>query len=285
MFQYALGMALSIERNDILVIDRGFYKKKHKNTTYWPYKLNRLNIYHLGNVREISIPNFTYSILGYLKNILPAIVPYYIRDTMDGQMDFGENIMKSKSKIIILDGYWNSEKYFKHIREKLNTLFDITKPQSPKNREINKLILSTDSICLHVRRGDYISNPNANNILGVLLGEEGLTYYKNGINYITSKVSNPTFFIFSDDIKWAKDNLTIPKKYQSIFVDINDSNEEWEDMRLMKQCKHFIIANSTFSWWSAWLGSAPDKIVVCPKQWFTSSQLNPDINCDSWIKL
>ncbi len=96
-------------------------------------------------------------------------------------------------------------------------------------------------------------------------------------------VQNPVFFVFSDDLEWTKTNISIP--YEVHYMDQNGPDEDYEDLRLMMQCKHFIIANSSFSWWGAWLGNYEDKIVVCPRLWFNDSDLKSDIIPESWVRL
>ena len=156
----------------------------------------------------------------------------------------------------------------------------MTMPQNEINQHWSEIIANTNSICLHVRRGDYITTDYA--YLGTLIGENGITYYKDAINHINSQIENPVYFIFSDDMQWVKEHINIPDK-TVYYMDHNDITENYEDLRLMTECKHFIIANSTFSWWAAYLGKFADKIVIAPKKWLMNN--DTDIILDSWIKL
>jgi hypothetical protein len=129
---------------------------------------------------------------------------------------------------------------------------------------------------LHIRRGDYLTN--------IVHNTNKEDYYKNAIKLIEEKVKNPVFYIFSDEIEWVKQNFDI--KYPTVYVDFNDALTNFEDIKLMSSCKHNIIANSSFSWWSAWLNENSNKIVIAPKQWFTDVSRNTkDIIPKSWIKI
>jgi hypothetical protein len=123
-----------------------------------------------------------------------------------------------------------------------------------------------------------VSNPK-NAFIGVC----SLAYYQKAIEYIKSQVKTPVFYIFSDDIEWVKSNLLLDKN--TVFVGHNKGTESYNDMHLMSLCKHHIIANSSFSWWGAWLNASPNKIVVAPKKWFASNQNDQDLIPRSWVKL
>lgn len=149
---------------------------------------------------------------------------------------------------------------------------------SLKSSETFELIRQVNSISLHVRRGDYL-HPKYRDIFGQICTIE---YYRKAIRYILEKVEHPVFFIFSDDINWVMENLPIPVKHH--FIDWNAGVKSWEDMCLMSNCKHHIIANSTFSWWGAWLNDRTDKIVICPSK-YTNSSDSPDFYPESWLKM
>ena len=139
---------------------------------------------------------------------------------------------------------------------------------------------SESSISIHIRRGDYISDSVVNNILGVISDE----YYKKAINLIMERINKPKFYIFSDDISWVKQNF-YPEMEKHI-IDLNLPNRDVYELWLMSQCKHNIIANSSFSWWGAWLGNYPEKIVIAPEIWSKRplrelSKIIPS----SWVKV
>ena len=183
---------------------------------------------------------------------------------------------------IYLDGYWQSEKYFLDIKEVITSNFQL-KLQLLSDREkdwLDKVQKST-SVCLHIRRGDLVSNSAANQFHGVIC----LEYIYKAIEIIASKIKTPTFFIFSDDMNWCKTNIKID--YQIYFIDhFNPVDMFPIDFQLMTNCQHFIISNSTFSWWAAWLSQYRDKIVIAPQNWFRASEINTkDLVPDSWIRI
>ena len=176
-----------------------------------------------------------------------------------------------------LDGYWQNEKYFKDIRHIL--LKDFTLKKKTNNfLKLKKLIAETNSVSIHFRRGDYVKRAVTRKYHGVL----NLNYYRRAIALIGEKVEKPNFFVFSDDISWVKKNFKIGKPLTFISGLRKLTNSE--ELILMSLCKHNIIANSSFSWWGAWLNKNPAKIVIAPKRWFrakTDSEIVPQ----SWIKL
>ena len=178
------------------------------------------------------------------------------------------------------EGYFQSEKYFLHIRERLLREFKISTPplHNSDNRRILDLILKKNAISLHIRRGDYLTPKNTER--HCLCSP---SYYQNAIQYIIQRVENPHFFIFSDDISWVYDNFKI--SYPYTIVDVNDSYTGYYDLELMRNCKHNIIANSTFSWWGAWLNENPNKIVIAPQRWFMNQEDEIDIIPSSWVKI
>ncbi len=166
-----------------------------------------------------------------------------------------------------LSGYWQTERYFKVHEALIREQFRFKLPLTGKNKEfVERIKQSSGAVSLHIRRGDYVSNPQTHAAHGIC----PIPYYKKAMRYIELQVKNPVYFIFSDDIKWVQDNLPIQQKHY--FICHNKGLESYNDMRLMSLCKHHVIANSSFSWWGAWLNSNTDKIVIAPDQWF----LNPD---------
>jgi hypothetical protein len=176
-------------------------------------------------------------------------------------------------------GYWQGEKYFKEIELYIRKEFTLKKPLDSKFDNIIKQIDGAPSVSIHVRRGDYVNDPKTRVVHNVC----GLEYYRRAINIIKAQVNNPTFFVFSDDIDWVRENL--PIDYPSYHVS-NLEGEDYEELILMSKCKHNIIANSTFSWWGAWLNQNPNKIVIAPKQWFTNKTSN-EINIlpKDWLQI
>ena len=169
---------------------------------------------------------------------------------------------KSDSKFKMVRGYYQSPQNFQSIENILRDELTVITPPSPENETMLKQILSENSVCVHIRRGDYTNNPRWSKELNIC----DLSYYKRAMAFVASKTQTPVFYIFSnchEDIEWIKENYTFDYKVK--YVDL--SNPDYEEFRLMYSCKHFIISNSTFSWWAQYLSRNEDKIVVAPSRW------------------
>jgi len=189
--------------------------------------------------------------------------------------------IKNVSNNCFLAGYWQTSLYFQSIDHLIRQDFKFPKLVDQINIDHLKLIESSNSVSLHIRRTDFINNSN-HNVHGVC----SLEYYHKGVDLISKKIDNPLFFVFSDDVYWAKENLKLNHSVQ--FVCGNLGKKSYIDMFLMSSCKHNIIANSSFSWWGAWLNCNSDKIVIAPKIWFVKKQLNNqtgDLIPDKWVRL
>lgn len=184
------------------------------------------------------------------------------------------------SKSIILEGYFHSEKYFKNIRNIILEEFKFTVPPDTHNLKILEEISVRASVSLHVRKYDNSKTIDSSAINGIC----SLDYYQKAIMFMQEKLQNPCFYLFSDDMDWVKENLKISGG-QVVFMDFNGTDNDREDFRLMSACKHNIIANSSFSWWAAWLNSNPYKIVIAPNKWLSTSRYDyKDVVPDNWIK-
>lgn len=267
MFQYAIGRHLAYKNRTELKLDISGFKS---------YKLRK---YGLGcfNIVEDFTNNLDVKIFNFKRKLnVSSKLNKNTLYTEKVKSKFDPEVLKCKGNIY-LAGYWQSEKYFKDIEDIVRQDLTLKCPLMGKNKTIAKQIDGCNSISLHVRRGDYISSPSVNEILGVCQPE----YYYRAVKYITKKIRKPVFFVFSDEIGWAKKNLKLP--YPVIYVDHDGSGKDYEDLALMASCKHNIIVNSTFSWWGAWLNSNKNKIVVAPRKWMVTREV--DIILDNWVKL
>jgi hypothetical protein len=254
MFQYAFAKALE-QKGHKVQIDLSKFKKYK---LHGGYQLDKYDI----DLKQAS------SILVFLAKI------GFIKSIKEKSSLFDENLLNIEGRKY-MKGYFQSEKYFKNIRETLITQYQKTDANTASTEEFSKRIKDTSSSCsLHVRRGDYVSNSKNHTIHGIC----DLDYYKKAVKHIQSKDNQTTFFIFSDDIPWTKENLKIDNV---IFVDHKCTPHE--DIYLMSLCKNNITANSSFSWWGAWLNKNKNKTVISPKQWYFNKETN--IICDEWIKL
>lgn len=176
-----------------------------------------------------------------------------------------------------LHGYWQSEQYFADIAGALRADLTIVTQPSPQNADMARQIAASASVSLHVRRGDYLKS----GAYAVCSGD----YYRAALQRVVDRTGmSPTVFVFSDDPTWARDNLELP--FPKVVVDFNGRDTDYEDLRLMSLCQHNIIANSSFSWWGAWLNANPGKVVIGPTRWFAAKHLqNPDILPPDWIQI
>lgn len=268
MFQYALYYKFKKLGKNVF-LDLSLYRSKIEKRKY-----------ELGIFRNIVFDEATENecqcMRGGYKNVIDIILrkfdlkKYYYRER-EGKF-IGEIYDKNR---IYLDGYWQNEKYFQDIRQDLLLQFQFPPLQHMENINVAKAIQETNSVSVHVRRGDYLNNKKT---YGCLYQTD---YYRNAIKYICDRIENAVFFVFSDDVEWTKKYF---KGCQFVIVDFNRENQSYIDMQLMSLCKHNIIANSSFSWWAAWLNQFRDKIVIAPKFWTINKNI-PDIVCDEWIVL
>lgn len=275
MFQYALKLKFDCLLQHQNKIDTRFYEKKDVHNGYeldavFGIDANR----YKGKIHSIADKySFFYKVcfkLGvqFLKqgNVFTEI-----------RTGFSNRIFEQDVDYCYLDGYWQSEDYFKDIELDIRNVFRFPEFTEQENIELMNKISGKNSVSLHVRRGDYVDVPRY-----VALGKT--QYYQNAVDYIKERVDNPIFVILSDDILWCKQNLNLPENI--IYVDWNHGTRSYRDMQIMSRCKHNIIANSSFSWWGAWLNSNLDKIVVSPERFFNGKMEDDShIIPKEWVKL
>lgn len=192
---------------------------------------------------------------------------------------FDKRMLQIRGDAYIM-GYWQSYRYFEGYSRLIRTEFTPRHQISPPAAVYLREITAVNAVSVHVRRGDYVSNPAANAFHGTC----DLQYYRDAVQAIEDRVKNPRFFVFSDDLQWAKANLDFV--YPSRFVEFVDRVHDVEEIHLMSCCQHNIIANSSFSWWGAWLNDHPNRIVVSPKQWFRDPKIDTsDLIPPDWLRL
>lgn len=214
----------------------------------------------------------------------------------EGNLRFHPEFLKKYDQDVTLVGYWQCERYFAGVEDQIRKDLTLRYYPSPKSLAVANKIHNTNSVFLHVRRTDSLSASGLKNH-----GVCPQSYYQRAASYVSTRVPSPHFFIFSDDIEWCKQNIQV-FNYPATFVDHNstgvtespehevqktDNGTEQDDLWLMRLCKHSITANSSFSWWAAWLNENPEKIVVAPRQWFVPSSPHDgsDICPLSWVRL
>lgn len=178
-----------------------------------------------------------------------------------------------------LMGNWQSEEYFLECEDLVRQDFRFREPVTGQNAELLAQIRSVNAVSLHIRRGDYVSNGKTNAVHGVCSPD----YYRRAVAHMVKHVDAPLFFIFSDDMDWVRSNFAL--EFDHRFVFHNTGAESYNDMRLMSACRHHVIANSSFSWWGAWLNANRDKMVVAPERWFANGMDARALFCSGWVLL
>jgi len=277
MFQYAFGRYLSLKNKTELKFDIAWFPKSNYNRKYM------LNIFNIDEkfANDSEINTLKYKIqLSYIINLLKKIRKDNIlfKKSYFNEKSFNYNPYLAETTLndAYLDGYWQSEKYFIDIKDIIKKDFTIKIKPDKKIIKILNEIKRENSVSIHVRRGDYIIDTHTNAYHGVC----PLEYYQKAVRIIKEKIKNPVYYIFSDDPEWVKNKLKLDIKYKTF-----EGNNDFDDFRLMQNCKHHITANSSFSWWSAWLSEFEHKIVICPSKWFNSSINTSDLIPGKWIKI
>ena len=276
MFQYAAGRRAAIHNNTQLKLDISYYNNQIDATP----RRYELNIFPIKARVCSKLESEVYGVVRKVASMFGGTIPYlnqlYVKQK---DHNFDKKIL-NVGKYAYLDGWWARVGYFNDIESTIREDFRFLPSLKGHNLLLATKIKNHQSVSVHLRRGDYVTDNVTNKFHGV--SSEG--YYKKAISYIKNKEDNPVFFIFSDDIKWCKDNFTIPHK--TIYIDVNSPDKGFEDMRLMSLCKHNIIANSSFSWWGAWLNNNPGKIVIAPRKWLRSIIIDTQsMFPNDWISL
>lgn len=269
LFQYAFGRYYAFFYKTGFALDLSKFSIDSKLITKRNYELDFFdNPCLLVTSSPVPRYHFIFSNL-FLANYFK--INYFYREK---STKFDNNIFRYGPNIIA-DGYWQSFKYFQAISRLIISDIDTHKPLSKLSKETLDLILSYEgAVSIHVRRGDFIENSAAFNFHGVL----PLAYYNDLISKISNLINCPYFFIFSDDPSWCRENLKLNSSNVT-FVTHNLGNDSWQDLILMSYCRHHIIANSSFSWWGAWLADqrfGENRLVFAPKKWFLASEFSPE---------
>ena len=274
LFQYAAARRLAIQHGCQLVVDHHWFDHPRPRETPRPLELNRYPVaMRLATPYELLRWTPLRSRWGrYLKPLMP----------MDLRREHGHGVNRevlSAPANSYLSGFWQSEAYFVDIREQLLQELTPIEHPGPKDLAVMDRMQLGESVCVHVRRGDYVSLASATAYHGLC----SLDYYLKAIEYVAERVPSPTLFVFSDDPEWTKAHLKSP--FPTHYVDHNPSEKAFQDLRLMSLCRHHIIANSSFSWWGAWLSAHLDGLVIAPERWYAVDRPTPDLIPARWTRL
>ena len=278
LFQYAMGRRTAHVTRHPLKLDI----EKFKDCDLRAYRLNHFNIDAKIATREDKLS------LQILRRKSPLALLHVILDKfrpIHRQRIIHETTFRFQPKLLkiagptYLDGDWQSPRYFEDIDTIIRNEIILKTPLGEKDNVVEKEIITVpDSVSVHVRRGDLVSNPRTNHMHGTI----ELDYYRETLLKMVKKLRNPIFFLFSDEPSWAIEHLPT-EKLDIRPVDHNGPDKDYADLHLMSQCRHHVLANSTFSWWAAWLAKNPEKIVLYPKNWFRAGHHDPiDIFPNSW---
>ena len=268
MFQYACGRAISVQLGVPLALDISWFRDVSDRR----FTLDQFNIQaRIALEDEIAKANSSLQkAFDFFRTHKHVVI--------EKDQHFNPRVLETPDNAY-LDGYWQSERYFLPITGKLLNEFGLKVPFSSYAADFARLMGDSNSISIHIRRGDYVNNPKFAAVHGAL----PVTYYEKAMKLIEQRVDNPRYFLFSDDPEWAEEHIS--SRYKIDIVSGSNATEG-EELSLMSLCKHHIIANSSFSWWGAWLNQKQDKIVIVPKQWFVDPNRSmPDLIPGTWIQL
>ena len=283
MFQFATAYAVAKRNGTGVICDARSLEEKiinpPNNYVIREFSLDIFNIYpskiNIFNKLITFQLNKKYTTRFFISNILDRISPF---NFLERSRKTNTKLIKTKSKILYLDGYWQSEAYFKNYREDLLKIFNFDDLiNEKKNIDLIEKIDFFNDVCINIRRTDHLNSKELN----VITSE----YYNKSINHFLKKDSNRKFYIFSDDIKWCKEKYSNKEKFK--IIEHNYAGKRFKNyLYLMSKFKNFIIPNSTFAWWGAWLSKQDNKIVIVPKRWSgTDLQSEIDTPLDEWIRI
>jgi len=289
LFQYANAKKIATVKKQILKLDLSFFERYYTSSdlqnTHVAHKLDKFNTNIIiacdNEIKRIKRKTIKPDILRRIFNKLGMSGYVNTKCHFDNErIDSCELETLKNYNNLYISGYFGDQKYFIEIEDIIRQEFTLKEHLNSTNEKVLSQIKNSNSVSIHFRRGDYLNNP--------FFAKISLDYYRTAIDFIEKFFPNLFYFIFSDDLNWVKDNF---KFNASIYyVDVNDEKADYIDLMLMSSCKHNIIANSTFSWWGAWLNNNPDKMVIAPKQWFNDPAAqkkyeNGSLVPDKWRKI
>jgi len=291
MFQYAAARAVSVRCRAPLILDISWLASEtERQFDLWPFRT--------GTARPFALSPFCIQ-----AKILQSGRPQsqwvsrfrHFADRLNrrfGARKLGAPIyretpfqydcsVQSLQAPVYMYGHFQSEKYFADCGSVILEDFQIKDPPRPEAQALLDRIKASDAICVHIRRGDYVTDRTVNAFHGLC----SIDYYHRGLEDTANRLTQPECFVFSDDPVWVRQNLKL--NLPATIVDIHGPDEAHEDLRLMAACHSYIIANSSLSWWGAWLGRRAGKRVVAPRQWFRAARHDEerDLVPDGWVRL
>lgn len=277
LFQYAAAYSLAKRLNQKLELDSSFFPQQ----TLRGFKLGQMNI-SCADVAEDQSSIIELYKNKYLNKVLRKIDIRILpcgrgkKYLLETRSDIIPEFFSISQSSIYMDGYYQSEEYFDTYKKELIGQFTPNYPSEQEYEDVLSKVSNCKSVAVHVRRGDFLSAQNDSNPNHYLLGKR---YYQNALKYVNEHLENPVFFWFSDDINWVKKNFGEKENFH--FVSLHTQHADIDEMMLMKNCKHIVAANSTFSWWASWLNSNEDALHICPAKRYGNLHMIPE----NWIKI
>ena len=285
MFQYAFAKHLALKNKTDLKLDLHFLldRSPREDFVFRDFDLDIFNIQSMDLVNDYELDLFNERLYkSWIKRIIKKIVKREICHLSETNFYYDKSYFL-RSKYIYVEGYFQTEKYFKKIEKILREEFTFKHSLSKFEVELKNKIVASNSVCINFRRTDFVDLKSSKDTHGFV----GMEYYFQAIEIVVSKIENPHFYVFSDDIEWCENNFKID--FPVTFVSHDYKGNKFSSyLQLMTKCKHFIIPNSTFAWWAAWLSKGTDKIVIAPKRWFKNEELQQqtfDLYPSDWILL
>jgi hypothetical protein len=280
MFQYAFARILAQKNKTTVLLEGSFFERIEKIAGFTPrtFELAHFNNSYIWCSSSDFISFHKISIINKFKKKIGLNYPKIYKEPSFG---FQADALSIKSPVY-LKGYFQSYKYYIGYEDFIRQLFSFPiDTLDDINKELLSTIKSSNTIAIHIRRGDFVNDT----ITATHHGSCSLEYYQEAIKLLVSKNDEFTLVFFSDDNDWVKSQFK-DLAYSKIFIDHNKNEDSWKDMFLMSSCNHNIIANSSFSWWAAWLNKNSEKRVIAPKKWFTAIEIDTnDLIPTEWIRL
>ncbi|UFH54470.1 alpha-1,2-fucosyltransferase [Spirosoma sp. KNUC1025] len=277
LFQYAVARHLALKNKTALYLDLSYYKYQYDTDTPRSFKLGHFSAPY--RILQESPLEYVSKATKLLPN---RSMPPFFLFLKEKHFHFDECVLNAHAQCITLDGFWQSEAYFRESAHTIRRELMLVDTPSPEFADYEQQIRAAlTPVSIHIRRGDYVNHPEFSKTFGFV----GLDYYEHAIGQMTDKVNYPDFFVFSDDQEWVRQNLPLPDN--AVFVQNTGPDSDVADLVLMSRCRHHIIANSSFSWWGAWLNPNPNKLVITPKQWYKNKPTwnTKDLLPSAWMAL
>lgn len=276
MFQFALYKAIA-QHSDDVYIDESSFKPS------WDFEDIRLSQI-FDNVKADAYTPSKFRLANrhdfFSKSVKVICEKLGYRYYREKGFKYNKYLIQNLSTDCYLTGYWQTEKYFKQIETIIKNCFNFRPLSDSRNIKLAAMFEQEESVSIHIRKG-----PDYDKI--ITKGTCEIDYYERAIDYILNAKTNPKFYIFTDNPNWVRSNI---KKIEYTLIDWNPTAgvNNYVDMQLMSLAKNNIIANSSYSWWGAWLNKNPQKIVIAPRVWFnpkSAIKATPDIIPTSWVSL